>query len=109
MTSFAAAGEPLECADFQAPWNPRADGCQSPAGSSSGSAAAIASYPSLDVGIGSDSKHCSSFYNDQELNFVLQPVAVDHGLAIGTAAMQCDHHTVCNTLMAIYQAPGLSL
>ena len=58
MASFAATEEPIECVDFQAPWNPRADGYQSPAGSSSGSAVAIASYPWVDVAIGSDSK-CS--------------------------------------------------
>ncbi|KAK0512827.1 hypothetical protein JMJ35_004844 [Cladonia borealis] len=39
LASFAATEEPLECIDFQAPWNPRADGYQSPAGSSSGSGA----------------------------------------------------------------------
>ena len=54
LASFAATEEPIECVDFQAPWNPRADGYQSPAGSSSGSGAAIASYPWLDVAIGSD-------------------------------------------------------
>ena len=58
LASFAATEEPIECVDFQAPWNPRADGYQSPAGSSSGSAVAIASYPWVDVAIGSDSK-CS--------------------------------------------------
>lgn len=56
LASFAATEEPIECVDFQAPWNPRADGYQSPAGSSSGSGAAIASYPWLDIAIGSDSK-----------------------------------------------------
>ena len=56
LASFAATEEPLECVDFQAPWNPRADGHQSPAGSSSGSGAAIASYDWLDIAIGSDSK-----------------------------------------------------
>ena len=56
LASFAATEEPIECVDFQAPWNPRADGYQSPAGSSSGSAVAIASYPWVDVAIGSDSK-----------------------------------------------------
>ena len=54
LASFAATEEPLECIDFQAPWNPRADGHQSPAGSSSGSGVAIASYPWLDIAIGSD-------------------------------------------------------
>ncbi|KAI4206151.1 MAG: hypothetical protein LQ348_001065 [Seirophora lacunosa] len=52
--SFAATEEPLECVDYQAPWNPRANGHQSPAGSSSGSGAAIASYSWLDIAIGSD-------------------------------------------------------
>lgn len=56
LASFAATEEPIECVDFQAPWNPRADGYQSPAGSSSGSGAAIASYSWLDIAIGSDSK-----------------------------------------------------
>lgn len=56
LASFAATEEPLECIDFSAPWNPRADGHQSPAGSSSGSGVAMASYPWLDVAIGSDSE-----------------------------------------------------
>ncbi|KIX10283.1 uncharacterized protein Z518_01365 [Rhinocladiella mackenziei CBS 650.93] len=55
MSSFAATEEPVECIDYQAPWNPRADEYQSPAGSSSGSAAAISSYKWLDIAIGSDS------------------------------------------------------
>lgn len=29
LASFAATEEPIECVDFQAPWNPRADGYQS--------------------------------------------------------------------------------
>ena len=55
LAAFAATEEPIECVDFQAPWNPRADRYQSPAGSSSGSGAAIASYEWLDIAIGSDS------------------------------------------------------
>ncbi|RMZ90247.1 hypothetical protein DV736_g2527, partial [Chaetothyriales sp. CBS 134916] len=54
LAAFAATEEPLECTDFQAPWNPRADGYQSPAGSSSGSGVAIAAYDWLDIAIGSD-------------------------------------------------------
>lgn len=54
--SFAVTEEPLECVGFQAPWNPRGDGYQSPAGSSSGSGAATASCSWLDISIGSDSK-----------------------------------------------------
>ena len=56
LACFAAREEPTECADYQALYNPRGDGYQSPAGSSSGSAAAIVSYDFLDFTIGSDSK-----------------------------------------------------
>ncbi|KAG9230420.1 hypothetical protein BJ875DRAFT_499140 [Amylocarpus encephaloides] len=56
LACFAAREEPTECADYQAPYNPRGDGSQSPAGSSSGSAAATASYDFLDFTIGSDSR-----------------------------------------------------
>ncbi|PVH87325.1 amidase signature enzyme [Cadophora sp. DSE1049] len=54
LASFAATEEPIECVDYQAPWNPRADGYQSPAGSSSGSGVAVASYAWVDIAIGSD-------------------------------------------------------
>lgn len=47
--------EPLECVEFTAPFNPRADGYQVPSGSSHASAAGIASYDWLDFSIGSDS------------------------------------------------------
>ncbi|KAH8883710.1 glutamyl-tRNA amidotransferase [Thozetella sp. PMI_491] len=40
--------------DFHAPFNPRADGYQSPGSSSSGAAASIASYEWLDIALGSD-------------------------------------------------------
>lgn len=46
--------EPTEATDYHAPFNPRADGYQSPAGSSSGSAAAVATYDWLDFAIGTD-------------------------------------------------------
>ena len=46
--------EPTEAIDFPAPFNPRGDGYQSPAGSSSGSASAIAAYDWLDFAIGTD-------------------------------------------------------
>ncbi len=55
LSSFAAREEPTECVDYQAPFNPRGDGYQSPAGSSSGSAAAVASYDWLDFAIWTDS------------------------------------------------------
>jgi Asp-tRNA(Asn)/Glu-tRNA(Gln) amidotransferase A subunit family amidase len=60
LAAFAATEEPIECVDYQAPWNPRADGYQSPAGSSSGSGVAVASYQWVDIAVGSDSKFQSS-------------------------------------------------
>lgn len=57
MTSFGNWEEPTEYTDYQAPWNPRADGYQSPGGSSSGSASAIAAYDWLDIAIGTDSMY----------------------------------------------------
>jgi Asp-tRNA(Asn)/Glu-tRNA(Gln) amidotransferase A subunit family amidase len=56
MTQFGNWEEPIQSADYQAPWNPRADGFQSPGGSSSGPAAALAAYEWLDVTLGSDSE-----------------------------------------------------
>ena len=46
--------EPIDAVDYLTSFNPRADGYQSPAGSSSGSAAAIAAYDWLDCAIGTD-------------------------------------------------------
>ena len=57
LASFAATEEPMECIDWPAPFNPRADGYQSPAGSSSGSGVAAAAYEWLDITIGSDSEN----------------------------------------------------
>ncbi|KAK4569337.1 hypothetical protein LTR86_003099 [Recurvomyces mirabilis] len=54
LSSLAWREEPTECIDFPAPLNPRGDGYQSPAGSSSGSGSAIASYSWLDFTIGTD-------------------------------------------------------
>ncbi|KAK4078983.1 hypothetical protein Trihar35433_88 [Trichoderma harzianum] len=54
MNSFGNWEEPTEYTDYQAPWNPRADGYQSTGGSSSGSAAAIAAYDWLDIAIATD-------------------------------------------------------
>lgn len=67
LAAFAATEEPIECVDYQAPWNPRADGYQSPAGSSSGSGVAVASYDWVDVAIGSDSKSQSSLSRQEKL------------------------------------------
>jgi len=45
LTSMIGREEPTEATDYHAPFNPRGDGYQNPAGSSSGSAAALATYP----------------------------------------------------------------
>ena len=54
LSSLISREEPVEAVDYQAPFNPRGDGYQSPAGSSSGGVAAIASYSWLDFAIGTD-------------------------------------------------------
>lgn len=55
LSSFLSREEPSESVDFQTSWNPRGDGYQGPGGSSSGSAAAVAAYDWVDIGIGTDS------------------------------------------------------
>ncbi|EME42539.1 hypothetical protein DOTSEDRAFT_73403 [Dothistroma septosporum NZE10] len=55
LSSMISREEPSESMDLIAPANPRGDGKQSPAGSSSGSAAAVAAYDWVDFAIGSDS------------------------------------------------------
>ncbi|XDG08253.1 hypothetical protein ABKA04_007868 [Annulohypoxylon sp. FPYF3050] len=54
LSSMIAREEPMDAVDFHTAFNPRADGYQSPAGSSSGSAAAVASYDWLDCALGTD-------------------------------------------------------
>ncbi|KAL8825957.1 MAG: hypothetical protein Q9170_007591 [Blastenia crenularia] len=54
LSSMIGREEPTEATDYLSPFNPRGDGYQSPAGSSSGSAAAVAAYPWLDFSIGTD-------------------------------------------------------
>lgn len=95
VASFTATEEPIEYVDFQAPWNPRADGYRSPAGSSSGSGSAIAAYPWIDLAIGSDSMCCSALIHVFGLIVFSQLVGVDDDLATGTAASQCGPHTEC--------------
>ncbi|KAJ0144642.1 putative DnaJ [Fusarium oxysporum f. sp. albedinis] len=46
--------EPVDAVDYSTALNPRGNGYQSPAGSSSGSAAAVAAYGWLDCAIGTD-------------------------------------------------------
>lgn len=54
MCALVLSQEPTQSVDFPAPFNPRADGYQSPSGGSSGQASAVAAYEWLDVAIGSD-------------------------------------------------------
>lgn len=67
MTAFASSDEPTDqWIDFHCPTNPRGDTYQSPSGSSTGAAAALAGYPWLDYSIGVDSEfseHHSSLIN----------------------------------------------
>lgn len=56
LSSMISREEPAEAVDYHVPFNPRGDGYQSPAGSSSGSAAAVAAYRWLDYAIGTDCK-----------------------------------------------------
>lgn len=61
LACLAARGEPTESVDYRATFNSPGDGYQSPAGSSSGSAAAISSYDFLDFTITTDSKLLTSY------------------------------------------------
>ncbi|KAJ4298065.1 hypothetical protein N0V90_005964 [Kalmusia sp. IMI 367209] len=77
-SSMISREDPIEAVDFQAPWNPRGDGYQSPVGSSSGSAAGIASYDWLDITIGSDSESSETrrrlhILNLERLSYRKQP------------------------------------
>ena len=57
MTNFASSDEPTDqWIDEICPINPRGDQYQSPSGSSSGAAAALAGYSWLDQSIGADSR-----------------------------------------------------
>ncbi|KAH9905984.1 amidase signature domain-containing protein [Xylariomycetidae sp. FL2044] len=55
MTQFANGDKATsDWVDFHSPFNPRGDGYQDPSGSSTGSGAAMGSYPWLDFAVGSD-------------------------------------------------------
>lgn len=54
LCSMVGTTEPTQCVDFQAPFNPRGDGYQSPSGGSSGQPSAVAAYEWLDCAIGTD-------------------------------------------------------
>ncbi|KAK6360717.1 hypothetical protein TWF730_006844 [Orbilia blumenaviensis] len=54
-TQFANGETARDWIDFQCPFNPRADGYLDPAGSSTGSAVAVAGYEWVDFAVGTDS------------------------------------------------------
>ncbi|KAK3303694.1 amidase signature domain-containing protein [Chaetomium strumarium] len=54
LSWMIAREEPLDAVDFPTAFNPRGGGYESPAGSSSGTAAAVAAYEWVDCGIGTD-------------------------------------------------------
>lgn len=55
LSQFAnGAGTTGDWVDYHAPFNPRGDGYQVPSSSSSGAGASVASYPWLDLAVGSD-------------------------------------------------------
>src|SRR5579871_3613607 len=55
-TQFASGEAARDWIEYQCPFNPRGDGYLDPAGSSTGSAVAIAAYSWLDYSLGTDSK-----------------------------------------------------
>lgn len=64
MTAFAGGEKAPEFwIDFHCPFNPRADGYQTPSGSTSGGGACLAGYEWLDFSLGSDSEHSSLSHN----------------------------------------------
>lgn len=57
MCAFASSEEATDqWIDFHAPFNPRADGYQTPSGSTTGGGASLATYDWLDFSIGTDSE-----------------------------------------------------
>ncbi|KAF2645931.1 amidase signature enzyme [Massarina eburnea CBS 473.64] len=55
LNAFAGSEKPPDqCIDYPAPWNPRADGYQRPAGSTSGGGSSVAGYDWIDYALGTD-------------------------------------------------------
>ena len=65
--------EPTQTIDHLAPFNPRADGFQSPSGGSSGQPSAVATYDWLDIAVGSDSTASSRLPAQANGCFSLRP------------------------------------
>ncbi len=62
LSAFSSSEEATDqWIDFHPPFNPRADGYQSPSGSTSGGATCLAGYKWLDFSVGTDSMYRLSF------------------------------------------------
>ena len=62
-TQFGSSEQPTaDWVEYFCPWNPRGDGYLSPRGSSTGTAVAVAGYPWLDMGVGTDSTSYQSHF-----------------------------------------------
>ncbi len=78
MTAFASGEKPIDWFDFQCPFNPRGDAHLEPGASSTGSAAATAAYPWIDICIGTDSMYlfASEMICSGRVNQFVQPMEV---------------------------------
>ncbi len=78
MTAFASGEKPIDWFDFQCPFNPRGDAHLEPGASSTGSAAATAAYPWIDICIGTDSMYlfASEMICSGRVNKFVQPMEV---------------------------------
>lgn len=74
--------------DYHSPFNPRGDGYQDPSSSSSGAGASIASYPWLDIAVGSDTGGSIRGPSQVQGLFGLRPshglVSLDHVMPLAT-------------------------
>ncbi|PNS15800.1 hypothetical protein CAC42_4252 [Sphaceloma murrayae] len=92
--------ETMECVEYTAPFNPRADGYQTCSGSSSGSCAALAGYEWLDAAIGSDSQNSRT---NETIRYPLiksQRTAAAANLHTGTESSLSDPHMAPSRQMA---------
>ncbi|KAF3919263.1 Amidase [Dactylellina cionopaga] len=64
-TQFATGETAQDWIEFQCPFNPRADGFLDPAGSSTGSAAAVAGYDWVDYALGTDSTYIYAYRSSE--------------------------------------------
>ncbi|KAK5944099.1 hypothetical protein PMZ80_003380 [Knufia obscura] len=74
--------------DYHSPFNPRGDGYQDPSSSSSGAGASVASYPWLDIAVGSDTGGSIRGPSGVQGLFGLRPshglVSLDHAMPLST-------------------------